>query len=142
MIRVVLDTNIIVSAYVSELGLPAWVLRLALAGRLSLYVSEAILLEYQEVLQREHLRINRSRQRRLMALIRKASTLINPMVKTPASPDPDDVMFLACAEAAKAHYLITGNIRHFPSRWKYTKIVTPRAFIDIWKDLRSEYDLP
>ena len=58
------------------------------------------------------------------------------------SPDPDDVMFLACAEAAKAHYLITGNIRHFPSRWKYTKIVTPRAFIDIWKDLRSEYDLP
>jgi len=65
------------------------VLRLALAGRLSLYVSEAILLEYQDVLQREHLRINRSRQRRLMALIRKASTLINPMIKTPASPDPE-----------------------------------------------------
>jgi len=32
--------------------------------------------------------------------------------------DPDDNMFLECAETAHADYLITGNKRHFPSVWR------------------------
>jgi predicted nucleic acid-binding protein len=42
---------------------------------------------------------------------------------------------LECAQAAKADYLITGNSGHFPATWKYTEIVTPRGFINVWKDL-------
>ena len=50
MIRVVLDTNVIVSASLKEEGREAAVLLLALTGSLSLYVSEAILAEYEDVL--------------------------------------------------------------------------------------------
>jgi predicted nucleic acid-binding protein len=49
-----------------------------------------------------------------------------------AASDPDDNRFLECAEAARAHYLVTGNIRHFPEVWEETRIVTPREFIDVW----------
>jgi uncharacterized protein len=45
------------------------------------------------------------------------------------SSDPDDNMFIECAAAARADYLITGNQRHFPKFWKKTKIITSREFI-------------
>jgi predicted nucleic acid-binding protein len=47
------------------------------------------------------------------------------------SSDPDDNMFLECADAARADDLITGNHRHFPKFWKKTKIITPREFIGL-----------
>jgi putative PIN family toxin of toxin-antitoxin system len=46
MIRVVLDTNIIVSACLNEEGLPFYILKLALAEAIHMYVSEPILAEY------------------------------------------------------------------------------------------------
>jgi len=60
------------------------------------------------------------------------SRVVAPRKKVRVSTDPDDDIFLECAEAAKAHYLVTGNIRHFPDRWKYTKTVTPRQFLDLF----------
>jgi predicted nucleic acid-binding protein len=58
--------------------------------------------------------------------------LVAPTKKVRVATDPDDNMFLECAEAAKAHYLVTGNARHFPQRWKYTQTVTPRQFVDLF----------
>ena len=55
MIRVVLDTNIIVSAYLNEDGLPFLILKLALTGLIRPYASEAILAEYEELLLRKSL---------------------------------------------------------------------------------------
>jgi uncharacterized protein len=46
-----------------------------------------------------------------------------------ACSDPDDDCFLECAEAAQADFLITGNKRHFPKRWKGTEIVNAREFL-------------
>jgi uncharacterized protein len=40
-------------------------------------------------------------------------------------------MFLECADAARADYLITGNRRHFPAFWKGTKIISSREFITL-----------
>ena len=45
--------------------------------------------------------------------------------------DTDDNLFLECADAARADYLVTGNQRHFPKFWKQTKVVTSREFLDI-----------
>jgi predicted nucleic acid-binding protein len=45
--------------------------------------------------------------------------------------DPDDNIFLECADAARADYLITGNQKHFPKFWKTTKIVTSWEFISL-----------
>jgi predicted nucleic acid-binding protein len=47
------------------------------------------------------------------------------------SSDPDDNIFLECADAARADFLITGNRKHFPAFWKNTKIITPREFVNL-----------
>jgi predicted nucleic acid-binding protein len=46
-------------------------------------------------------------------------------------PDADDNRFLECADAANADYPITGNLKHFPDRWKRTKIVNSLTFLEL-----------
>ena len=135
MIRVVLDTNIIVSAYLNEDGLPFSILKLALAGIVRLYVSHPILTEYEELLQRKSYPLDKRHARLLLKNIRASSSIVKTAGNLFETSDPDDNIFLECAQAAKADYLITGNTDHFPREWKYTKVVTPRMFITIWKDL-------
>ena len=135
MIRVVLDTNIIVSAYLNQDGLPFFVLKLALAGTIQMYASKEILAEYQELLHRKSFPLDRRRATLLLHKIRAASTMVKPAGRLSETSDPDDNIFLECAQAAKADYVVTGNTDHFPSAWKYSEVINPRTFINIWKDL-------
>jgi len=64
-------------------------------------------------------------------LIRKHAATIVPKRTLSASPDEADNRFLECAEEAQADYLVTGNKRHFPTRWKNTKIVNAREFLEL-----------
>src|SRR5260370_4617266 len=133
MIRVVLDTNIIVSAYLNQNGPPFRVLKLALAGLVRLCASGPILAEYQELLERKRLPMDARRASLFLKKIRDASLLVKPVPGLSIKlPDPDDRIFLECAEAAKADYLVTGNTKHFPKEWKYTKRITPAAFLAAW----------
>lgn len=133
MIRVVLDTNVIVSAYLNQDGLPFLILKLVLTGRVRLYASAPILAEYEELLFRKSYPLDTRRARMLLKKLRTLSVIVNPQPGPPLIADPDDSIFLECAEAAKADYLVTGNTGHFPKeRWKYTQTVTPRQFIDRW----------
>jgi putative PIN family toxin of toxin-antitoxin system len=59
MIKVVLDTNVVVSALLKESGLETAILDLALHGNVAMFVSQPILAEYAGVLQRPKLRIAR-----------------------------------------------------------------------------------
>ena len=113
-------------------GQPFRILKLALAGAIDLYASELILDEYKELLQRKRFPMDSRGAALLFKKIRDASTIIKPTVKLSETRDPDDNIFLECAQAAKAEYLITGNPRHFPAHWRYTRIVLPRQFIDLW----------
>jgi putative PIN family toxin of toxin-antitoxin system len=106
MIRVVLDTNIIVSAYLNEDGLPFRILKLALAGAIDLYASEQILEEYKELLQRKSYPLDSRRAALLLKKLRGTSTLVQPAIKLSETTDPDDNIFLECAQAAKAEYLV------------------------------------
>jgi putative PIN family toxin of toxin-antitoxin system len=138
MIRVILDTNIIVSAYLNQDGLPFFILKLALSGSVRLCASEAVFAEYEELLRRKSYPMDSRRAKLLLKHIRAASHIVRPVEGLEITKDPDDNIFLECAQAAKAHYVVTGNTEHFPQRFKYTKVITPRTFINIWKDLRPE----
>ena len=96
-----------------------------------MYVSEPILAEYELVLARPELEIRRGLRQQLLQLIRCQGHIAAPRRVVHAAADPDDDKFLECAEAARADYLITGNIRHFPIYWRATKIITSRDFISI-----------
>jgi predicted nucleic acid-binding protein len=61
-------------------------------------------------------------------LIRKRAHLIDAVRTVQITYDPEDNIFIECADAARVDYLVTGNVRHFPRFWKNTKIVTSREF--------------
>ena len=128
-LRLVIDTNVLVSAAIKPAGLQRTVLLLAVTKPARLYVSRAILEEYREVLGRPELRIRKGAQQQLLHLIKNHSFTMVPARRLDVAADPDDNIFLECADAAHADYLITGNLKHFPRFWKETKIITPREFI-------------
>ena len=62
--------------------------------------------------------------------IREKGFWVKPTERVRACSDPDDDIFLECAQTAGADYLVTGNVNHFPSAWDTTRIVTPRQFLE------------
>jgi putative PIN family toxin of toxin-antitoxin system len=130
-LRLVIDTGIIVSAALKPDGLQRTALLLAITKPARLYVSDAILDEYRDVLARPELKIRRGLRQQLLQLIRSHSHLIRTVRPLVVSVDPGDDKFLECADAARADYLITGNARHFPGFWKSTKVITPQDFVTI-----------
>ncbi len=130
-LRIVLDTNVVVSAALKPDGLQRTVLLLAITKPARLCVSSAILSEYREVLSRSELRIRKGLRQQLLQLIRNNSHLVAPHRLLEVAADPGDNKFLECSDAARADYLVTGNQRHFPKFWKQTKVITSREFIAV-----------
>jgi len=130
-LRLVLDTNVVVSAALKPEGLQRTVLLLALTKPARLYVSPPILAEYKIVLSQPELQIRRGLRHRFLQLIANRAYVVSPVRQLAVTPDPDDNIFLECADSARADYLITGNQRHFPRFWKQTKIITSREFLEI-----------
>ena len=130
-LRLVIDTNVIVSATLQPKGLPRTVLLLALTKPARLYVSGFMLHEYSDVLARPELGIRKGLRQQLLQLIENRSHTVVPSRRLEVTSDPDDNIFLECADAARADYLVTGNLKHFPRFWKTTKIITPREFITL-----------
>jgi uncharacterized protein len=130
-LRLVIDTNILVSAALKPDGLQRTVLLLAITKPARLYVTEEILAEYREVLARPEFKIRRGLWQQLLQLVKNHAQVVSPAHALHAAKDPDDNKFLECADAARADFLITGNQRHFPTFWKQTKVITSREFIGI-----------
>ena len=123
-----IDTNVVVSANISDEGLPASILDLAANKRIQMIVSKSILAEYDEVLRRPRLKLEATKIENSMAVMRNTSIMVKPKRTLKKSPHESDNRFYECAEAGKASFLITGNTRHFPQAHKGTQIVTPREF--------------
>lgn len=140
MIRVVLDTNIVVSSQMHSAGLPAVIFNLAINQRMvELCISAPVLAEYADVLNRPRLKIPPVQVELVLSAMQSIARLVTPTETVTAASDPDDNVFLECAQAAQAEYLITGNIRHFPESWGVTRIVTVREFFEILAASLSEY---
>ncbi len=130
-LRLVIDTNVVVSAAVKPDGLQRTVVLLALSKPLHWYVSDLILKEYDLVLARPELKIRRSLRQQLLQLVRNRVRVITRSVLPQVTSDAADNIFIECADAARADYLITGNQRHFPRFWKSTTVITSREFLSV-----------
>ncbi len=130
IIRVVLDTNVIVSAHLNAEGYERHVLDLVLARKLQLAISEPILAEYEGVLRRPKFGIKPRQVTQSLRAIRAVARTVRPTRTLDAARDPADNRFLECAEAGKAEYLVTGNKRHFPKQWRQTPIVNAREVLE------------
>jgi putative PIN family toxin of toxin-antitoxin system len=128
-VRVVLDSNIIVSACLTPEGAPATIVELALLGLFTVCLSPEILAEYREVLARPKFSRHADRIRILLEGIEEISEMITPQQRLTISPDEEDNRLLECAQAAKADLLVTGNRKHFPESIGDARIVSPRDFL-------------
>lgn len=137
MIRVVIDTNILVSALLQPESLPAAVLLLALSGQVQLCVSDAVFAEYDDVIRRPRLKRPLDVVEGTLQSIRKLGHWVKPTLRVEECSDLDDNVFLECAQAAGADYLVTGNQRHFPKRWKKIKVIGARELIELLIDTES-----
>jgi putative PIN family toxin of toxin-antitoxin system len=131
MTRVVIDTNIIVSALLQPLGPPAQVFSFTVGGSIQLCVSGEVYAEYEEVIRRPRFRRDEDVITAALDTIREKGFWVKPTETVRVCADPDDDIFLECAQAARAAYLVTGNLKHFPATWLDTRIIAPRHFLDI-----------
>lgn len=130
-LRLVIDTDVVVSAALKPEGFERTVVLLAMTKPARWYVSEAILAEYAVVLGRPELKIRKGLRRQLLQLIRNHARVVTQPPLPAVTPDPADIIFLECADRARADYLVTGNLRHFPRFWKGTKVINAREFLSV-----------
>jgi uncharacterized protein len=130
-LRLVIDTNVLISAAIKPAGLQRTVLLLGITKPARLYVTKPILEEYEDVLARPELRIRKGLRQQLLQLVKNHAHTVVSTRRLEVTSDSDDNIFLECADAARADYLVTGNQKHFPRFWKKTKIITSREFIGL-----------
>jgi len=130
--RVVYDTNVIVSAVLKPGSIPASLVPLALGRVVDLCYAPAMLAEYTEVLKRPKFGLNRRSVDRFLGDLLDAAVMVRPTRRVTHALDEADNRFLECAQEARAEYLVTGNKRHFPfPDFEGTKIVSPTEFVSI-----------
>jgi putative PIN family toxin of toxin-antitoxin system len=133
-LRIVLDTNVLVSGLLSPAGPPGRILDLVTSQHVAVLFDDRILAEYHDVLARPRLRIQPAEADALLAVIQQAGI---PVVARPLDvvlPDGDDVTFFEVAVEGRADALVTGNERHFtPVKGDpRVAILNPADFVSRW----------
>jgi putative PIN family toxin of toxin-antitoxin system len=130
--RVVLDTNILISALLLQVGHPAIIYRAWQDAAFTLVVSTEQLDELRATLRKPAIaaRIKPHSAGRLVNQLKAIAEIVGPLPHVERSPDPTDDFLLATSEAAHADYLVTGDkIGLLPLvRHKTTRILSPREF--------------
>ncbi len=114
--KIVLGTNVLVSALLKPRSDPAKILRLIFQGDVSTVINEHILAEYHEVLKREKFSFNQKEVEQVLEVLRSYGIRAPALLNLPTLPDPDDTPFLEAAVSVGADALVTGNKKHFPKR--------------------------
>lgn len=130
--RVVLDTNVLISAILYG-GNPREILLAALAGTIEVAISESMIQELQDVLQRPQFGLSiHFIQNTIAELTSVAEWVVPQKHHDLIEDDPEDNLVLDCAVAAEADYLVTGD-HHLLSQEKCgsVKIINPQYFVSI-----------
>ena len=134
--RVVLDTNILVSALISPSGHPAAIYHAWEDGKFTLLTCVEQLDELRSTLQKPRVAelIKPYRAGRLVNQIKNLAEHIGSLPRVKRSPDPNDDFLLALSEAGKADYLVTGDKSGLLplGRHKATQIVSATDFVALF----------
>lgn len=130
MIRAVLDTNVLISGLIRPDGLEARLLQLALERQLEACVSTELWEEYVEVLGRKKFSKYQERASQLLRELEAVVTYYVPLERLEVTADPDDNLLLECSQTAGAAYVVTGNLKDFPTEWKGARIASARMVLN------------
>jgi uncharacterized protein len=131
-LRVLCDTNILVSAFIAG-GPPSRVVESAIDGRIDLLIASPVIDELERVLTVK-LGLNRGRVNEITTLLNElASSRLPPPSTTPPpiTGDPDDDLILTCAVEGSVDVLVSGDRRHLlpVGEYKGVRIVTAQTLL-------------
>lgn len=130
--RIVLDTNVLVSGLHNPDGAPGRIVDLVMGGKVQLLYDDRILGEYLDVLARPELEIDPPLARAVVGYIRLTGERVTALpLPADTLPDPDDLPFAEVAASGPADGLVTGNAKHF-AKWKEKSntVQSPKQFLE------------
>lgn len=135
MIRVVYDTNVLISAAIFPKSVPDLVLGLARSGAVDLFISQFILDEFRRVLE-DKFGLDRNRTDFMVDHVRAMAQVVSPPVSIGIiQAKESDNRILECAVEANVHYLVTGDRKHILplGEFRGIQILSPSDFLQIFQ---------
>lgn len=131
-ITAIYDTNVLISAFIGR-GAPYESLNAVYDGKVKLVISMDMLIEFEDVISRPKFRYTDKHIRRIMSIIFKVATVVNPVVNVDiVEEDPSDNKVIEAAITGKVKYIVTGDIHLLSLRKvKNIKIVTVNDFLKL-----------
>jgi putative PIN family toxin of toxin-antitoxin system len=140
-VRVVLDTNVLVSGLLTPFGTSGEIVRMLTSNEITLCMDARILLEYENVLRRPRFNIDESQIDVVIEFIQHHAQFHSTVPLNKPLPDADDNSFLEVAISSDAECLVTGNRKHFPARCRAgVQVLSPGEFLDFYRIRKSRID--
>ncbi len=136
MLKITLDTNILVSAFIAK-GNPYRILELARQGIIQMDMSMEIFTEFITVINQEKFGFPKRLIEKIMSEVFDISNFVTPVAKLDiVVADPSDNKILECAITSDSDYIVSGD-HHLLDLEEYagTKIITPNEFIRLFSSL-------
>ncbi len=134
--RIVLDTNVLVSGLLSPFKAPGEIVRMVSSGELTLCLDARILSEYSEVLLRPKFGFRVDAVAALLHFVEYRGHTVASSPLPEHLPDLSDEPFLEVALACGAECLVTGNLAHFPTRLRQgVAVFSPGEFMGAYRIL-------
>jgi putative PIN family toxin of toxin-antitoxin system len=137
--RVVVDTNVLVSGLLSPFGPPAQIVRMVASGALVVCHDARILSEYRDVLLRPKFPFPQDAVDALLDQIAANGEAVGSEPLRAALPDRNDEPFLEVAISGVADALITGNLKHYPREARRGAVVlSPAKFVEEYWSVKTK----
>lgn len=141
MVKVVLDTNVIISAALSSDGNPGIIFEMLISGMIKNFTTQEIIDEVREVLERPRISelLLLKDKEFILSTYETLSEKIEPSITLNlVQSDPDDNKFIDCAVNAAVNYLISGDSHLLKlNDVQGIKIVSPTEFIQVMQQKRE-----
>ena len=132
--KIVLDTNVIVSGLLNPHGKPGTILQMVVSRAVTICYDARIITEYRDVLLRPKFPIDEAEVDAILEQIEAAGHLVVTSPLPQNLPDPDDEPFLEVAMSGEAECLVTGNVKHYPEDHRRgMKVVSPAEFVELYR---------
>jgi len=131
--KIVLDTNVLVSGLLNPFGASGEIIRMVASGALELCYDSRILSEYRNVLLRTKFSFNHAHVNSLLDQIKYSGHIVAAKPLSARLPDPYDEPFLEVALEEKSQCLVTGNLRHYPpKKCNNMSVLSPNDFLKLY----------
>jgi len=135
--KVVVDTNVLISGLINPEGTPAHVVNLLMNGRITLLYDSRILAEYADVLERKKFGFGEHLTAPLLDYIKNQGEYVAAEpIRGKKFVDRDDRMFYEVAKTGRARCIVTGNKDHYPDEGI---IKSPKEFLQLYLAENEEH---